>query len=200
MNCSACGKPNADGVSFCEFCGARLRSGSASNSEPQVARTRPAQPPPPSAAEVAQMGKSILSSLIAWREICRRWDDRATCGLLSCPGFLRRTSALSQVCSASWALSGAQSCQPFRCRCSQVVGAVYFILLAAIAAGVLFYFSRKAATAQKLLIGGFQVMIGSLFGPGVHRGAALRADDSIRSWNGASGCLGWASALSRLAG
>jgi hypothetical protein len=48
---------------------------------------------------------------------------------------------------------------------AKVVGSVYFILLAGIASGVLFYFSRKALFAQKLLITGFQVMIGSLFGP-----------------------------------
>jgi hypothetical protein len=48
---------------------------------------------------------------------------------------------------------------------AKFVGAVYFILLAAIAAGVLFYFSRKATVSQKLLMGGFLVMIGSLCGP-----------------------------------
>jgi TonB family protein len=34
MNCSACGKLNADGVLFCVFCGTKMESGSASNSEP----------------------------------------------------------------------------------------------------------------------------------------------------------------------
>jgi hypothetical protein len=48
---------------------------------------------------------------------------------------------------------------------AKVVGSVYFILLAGIASGVLFYFARKALPAQKLLISGFHVMIGSLFGP-----------------------------------
>jgi hypothetical protein len=50
---------------------------------------------------------------------------------------------------------------------AKIVGAVYLILLAAIAAGVLFYFSRKAAAPQKLLMVGFLVMIGSLCGPGI---------------------------------
>ena len=44
MNCSSCGKPNSDGVSFCEFCGANLRFGSTSNTEHVVARIAPAQP------------------------------------------------------------------------------------------------------------------------------------------------------------
>jgi hypothetical protein len=48
---------------------------------------------------------------------------------------------------------------------AKFVGAVYFILLAAIAAGILFYFSRKSAAPQKLLMGGFLIMIGSLCGP-----------------------------------
>jgi hypothetical protein len=46
MNCSACGKPNSDGVSFCEFCGAPLRPGSTPNGEPTAARTAFVQPPP----------------------------------------------------------------------------------------------------------------------------------------------------------
>jgi len=50
---------------------------------------------------------------------------------------------------------------------AKFVGAVYLILLAAVAAGVLFYFSRRAAAPQKLLMGGFLVMIGSLCGPGI---------------------------------
>jgi hypothetical protein len=45
-------------------------------------------------------------------------------------------------------------------------GVVYFVLLLAIASAVLFYFSKKAATPQRLLISGFQVAIGSLIGPG----------------------------------
>jgi hypothetical protein len=49
---------------------------------------------------------------------------------------------------------------------AKLIGAVYLILGAPVAAGVLFYFSRTATTPQKLLIGGFQVMIGSLYGPG----------------------------------
>jgi hypothetical protein len=50
---------------------------------------------------------------------------------------------------------------------AKFVGAVYLILLAAVGAGVLFYFSRKSATPQELLMGGFLVMIGSLCGPGI---------------------------------
>jgi hypothetical protein len=160
MNCVACGKANADSVTFCEFCGARLRSGGASTSEPQVVRT----PPPPSAAEVAQMGKSILSSLTLGEKFVCAGAIAATVGFFlpwfSSPDLGELGSLLGQIGAGGLnkvSLSGLDA--------AKLIGAVYFILLAAIASGVLFYFSRKAASAQKLLIGGFQVMIGSLFGP-----------------------------------
>ena len=166
MICPACNKPNAAEVSFCEYCGTDLRPKPIANSETVIPRTVPAHATPPSAAEVAQMGKSLLNSMtLGEKFVCAGaiaaavgfflpWisspDPGALSGLLGQMG----ASALNHV-----SLSGVDM--------AKVVGAVYFILLAAIASGVLFYFSRKAAPAQKLLIGGFQVMIGSLFGPGV---------------------------------
>ena len=169
MNCSACGKPNVDGVSFCEFCGANIRSGSTS-SAPQVAR--PAQPAPPSAAEVAQMGKSFLNSLSPGEKfigagvvagvlgfflpyISVSVPDKAgeVVGLLL--GFLGQTAG-TDATHASISLFDI----------TKLLGVVYFVLLLAIGSGVLFYFSKKAATPQKLLISGFQIVIGSLYGPG----------------------------------
>ena len=162
MICPACGKPNADGVSFCEFCGANIRSGSTS-SAPQVAR--PAQPAPPSAAEVAQMGKSFLNSMSLGEKFVGAGTIAAVLGFflpwVSSPDLGALSGLLGQMGTSELnhiSLSGVDV--------AKFVGAVYFILLAAIAAGVLFYFSRKAATPQKLLMGGFQVMLGSLFGPG----------------------------------
>lgn len=166
MNCSACGKANSDGVSFCEFCGADLRHGSTPNGDPVIARTAPAQPAPPSAAEVAQMGKSLLGSLSLGEKFIGGGVIAAVLGFfmpwISSPDLGALSGLLGQMGASALnhvSLSGVDL--------AKVVGAVYFILLAAIASGVLFYFSRKAAPAQKLLIGGFQVMIGSLFGPGV---------------------------------
>jgi hypothetical protein len=49
---------------------------------------------------------------------------------------------------------------------TKYVGSVYFVLLAAVASAVLLYFFRKVAGPGKLLIAGFLVLIGSLFGPG----------------------------------
>jgi len=166
MICPACGQPNSAGVTFCEFCGTDLRPKLMPDGEPVVARPAPAQPTPPSVAQVAQMGKSLLSALTLGEKFVGAgaiaavlgfflpWISSPDLGELSGLFGQLGTSALNHV-----SLSGVDL--------AKVVGAVYFILLAAIASGVLFYFSRKAVSAQKLLIGGFQVMIGSLFGPGV---------------------------------
>lgn len=169
MNCSACGKPNVDGVSFCEFCGARLLSGSSSNNEPQAARPVPA---PPSAADVAQLGKSFLNSLSTGEKFIGAGVIAAVLGFflpfisVSVPdkagevvglllGFLGQ-SAGADATHASISLFDI----------TKLLGVVYFVLLLAIGSGVLFYFSKKAATPQKLLISGFQIVIGSLYGPG----------------------------------
>ena len=164
MHCTACGKPNADGVSFCEFCGASMRSGSTSTAEPVAARTAPTQPSPPSAAEVAQMGKSLLGSLSLGEKFVGAGTIAAVVGFfmpwISTPDLGPLAGLLGQAGAAELnhiSLSGVDL--------AKFVGAVYFILLAAIAAGVLFYFSRKATVSQKLLMGGFLVMIGSLCGP-----------------------------------
>ena len=165
MNCSSCGKPNSDGVSFCEFCGANLRSGSTSNTEHVVARIAPVQQAPPSAAEVAQMGKSLFRSLSLGEKFVGAGTIAAVVGFflpwISTPDLGPLAGLLGQAGGAELnhiTLSGVDL--------ARFVGAVYLILLAAVGAGVLFYFSRKSATPQKLLMGGFLVMIGSLCGPG----------------------------------
>jgi len=166
MNCSACGKANSDGVSFCEFCGTSLRAGSASSSEPVVARSAPAQSAVPSAADVAQMGKSLLGSLSLGEKFVGAGTIAAVLGFflpwISTPDLGPLAGLFGQMGASELnhiSLSGVDV--------AKIVGAVYLILLAPIAAGVLFYFSRKAATPQKLLMGGFLVMIGSLCGPGI---------------------------------
>ena len=49
---------------------------------------------------------------------------------------------------------------------AKIWGGVYLVLAAAIASGVLFFVSGKADYPRKLMLSGFQVMIGSLCGPG----------------------------------
>lgn len=155
MICTACSKPNSDGVAFCEFCGAAQRSNPV-----------PTQPAPPSAAEVAQMGKSFLSSLSLGEKFVSAGTIAAVLGFFlpwfSSPDLGELSGLLGQLGASGLnhvSLSGVDV--------AKFIGAVYLILLAAIASAVLFYFSRKAVPSQRLLIGGFQVMIGSLFGPGV---------------------------------
>lgn len=70
-------------------------------------------------------------------------------------GALGAGAGASAVNHVSW--SGVDA--------AKLSGAVYLILLAAIASGVLLYLSRRVAPPQRLLMGGFQVMIGSLCGP-----------------------------------
>jgi hypothetical protein len=125
----------------------------------------PAQPAPPSAAEVAQMGKSFLNALSMGEKFIGAGVIAAVLGFflpwVSSPDLGALSGLLGQIGASDLnhiSLSGVDA--------AKLVGAVYFILLAGIAAGVLLYFSRKATPAQKLLISGFQVMIGSLFGPG----------------------------------
>jgi len=172
MNCSGCGKANADGVSFCEFCGASLRSVPIASSAPRVALPVPAQPVPPSAADVAQMGKSLVSSLSLGEKCIGAGVIATVLGFflpavsVSVPekagaavGFILGLLGESSGVDATHA-----SISLFDM--TKLLGVVYFILLLAIASGALFYFSRKATTPQKLLISGFQVVIGSLYGPG----------------------------------
>jgi hypothetical protein len=49
---------------------------------------------------------------------------------------------------------------------TRFAGAVYFILLGALASAAIIYLARNAAYARKMLLNGIQVMIGSMVGPG----------------------------------
>jgi hypothetical protein len=164
MNCLACTRANADGVSFCEFCGENLQPDSIPDGGAAVPRSAPNRPP--SAAEVATMGKSILGSLSLGERFVSAGTVAAVLGFflpwISTPDLGPLAGLLGQMGAAELnhvSLSGVDL--------AKFVGAVYFVLLAGIAAGVLFYFSRRAATPQKLLMGGFLVMIGSLCGPAI---------------------------------
>ena len=163
MNCSACGNANADGVTFCEYCGANLRSQSGAASE-----AAPARPATPTAADVAQMGKQVGKSFVSSLSLGDKFVGvgavAAFLGFFlpwfSSPDLSALSPLLGQLGAAEsthLSFSGLDL--------AKFVGAVYFILLASIAAGVLLYFSRTAAAPRKLLMAGFQVMIGSLFGP-----------------------------------
>jgi hypothetical protein len=166
MNCSACGNALSEGAVFCESCGADLRSGSIPPSA-VAPRTAIAQSPAaPSATAIAEMGGVLIKNMSLGEKFIGAGVLAATLGFFlpwfsspelgSLSGLFGQlgVSAINHV-----SLSGVDA--------AKLVGAVYLILLAAFASGVLFYFSRRAIFAQRLLIGGFQVMIGSLFGPGL---------------------------------
>jgi len=172
MNCAACGKANSDGVSFCEFCGANMRFVSTSNGEPVVARTAPAQPAAPSAADVAQMGKSLLGTLSMGEKLVGAGIIAAVLGFFLPAISVEMPDKAGEVVGFLLGLIG-QSAGAEAAHASislfdvtKILGVAYFILLMAIASGILFYFSRNARSPQKLLINGFQIVIGSLYGPG----------------------------------
>jgi hypothetical protein len=111
------------------------------------------------------MGKSFLNSLSLGEKLIGAGVIAAAVGFflpwVSTPdlGDLGALlGSVAQMGSTHISLSGLDV--------AKLVGAVYFILLAALAAGILLYFSKKAAASHKLLMAGFQVLIGSLFGPG----------------------------------
>jgi hypothetical protein len=112
------------------------------------------------------MGKSFLSSLSLGEKFIGAGVIAAAFGFflpwISTPDLGALSGLFGQLGASGLnhvSLSGVDM--------AKFVGAVYLILLAAIASGVLFYFSRSAASPQKLLMSGFQVMIGSLCGPGI---------------------------------
>jgi hypothetical protein len=110
------------------------------------------------------MGKSLLGSLSLGEKFVGVGTIAAVLGFffpwISAPDLGPLAGLLGQMGAAELnhiSLSGVDV--------AKLVGAVYLILLAAIAAGVLFYFSRKVRTTHQLLMAGFLVMIGSLCGP-----------------------------------
>ncbi len=166
MNCSACGRANTDGVSFCEYCGSNMRAQSATTSGTGAPNGAPSAPAPPSAAQVEQMGKSLLSTFTLGEKFAGAGVIAAVLGFflpwVSTPDLSTLSPLLSQLGASDLthvSLNGVDL--------AKFVGAVYLVLVAAVAAGVLCYFSRTAATPHKLLMAGFLVMIGSLCGPGI---------------------------------
>lgn len=162
MICTSCGRMNTDGVLFCEYCGTELRLRTLASGDPMPASVT-GYPAPPSAAQVAQMGRSILGSLTMGEKFVGAGVVAAVLGFFlpwfSTPNLGALSGIFSQlgVTLNQVSFSGVDV--------AKFIGAVYLILLVPIAAGVLFYYSRTASTSQKLLMSGFQVMIGSLYGP-----------------------------------
>lgn len=190
MNCTACGRNNFDDVSFCEFCGTDLRPMPVPHSGPPVARPVPPRPVPiareeytpverplfgsyqpaaPSATEVAQMGKSLIGSLSLGEKLVGAGVIAAVIGFFMPFIATPEAGGLAGLIGSLGGSGREETAQAgvSLFKMTKVLGSFYFILLAAVASGVLFSASRKAAYGTRLVINGFQVMIGSLFGPGL---------------------------------
>lgn len=165
MNCSACGNALSEGTAFCEFCGVDLKPGSVPTGTPVVARTVIAQAPVvPSATVIAEMGGVLIKSLSLGEKFAAAGALAATLGF-----FLPWISApdLSSLENLSTLMGGAKmgTASYSGLDGAKIWGGFYLILAAAIASGVLFFVSGKANYSRKLMLSGFQVMIGSLYGP-----------------------------------
>jgi len=161
MVCSSCGKMNADGVSFCEYCGTNLRPATAV--APAAAFTEPVAP---TAADVAKLSKSLLNSLSLGDKFTGVGALAAMLGFflpwVSTPDLGALTPLLGELGASGLAhvsLNGVDL--------AKFIGAVYFYLLAPVAAGILCYYSMRSPAPRRLLMAGFLVLIGSICGPGV---------------------------------
>lgn len=177
MNCFACGKSNVEGISFCEFCGATLRV-SPNLEGPAAVRSAPAQSAAPGAA---QIGKSLFSAFSLGEKFAIVGTIAAIVGFFL-PWF--STPDLGAIPELMGKLAGSE---PIHISLTgldltKYLGSIYIVLLAAVAAGVLLFFFRRVGGPGKMLIAGFLVLIGSMYGPG--NVAALLAVPLIQSLAG----------------
>lgn len=175
MNCPACGKGISEGSEFCEFCGASLKASPSAGApgvavppmNPGVVSRSPVQPAgAPSAAEFAQMGGMLVRSMSLGEKLAGGGAIAAALGFFLPWASGPDLRSLGNL-SAAMLMRGIGTTTFSGLDAAKLWGAVYFILAAAIASGILSYTSRKALFSRKLTISGFQVMIGSLLGPAV---------------------------------
>jgi hypothetical protein len=161
MTCPACGKENAPGTAFCTFCGVSM-SNAAPAAAPAVPAARPVQT---SAAAAGQNAMSFLSALSLPEKIAGAGAVVALIGFflpfIAIPG-LGDLAAMSMPDPTGGMPSSSLSLMGL----TKFAGAVYFILLGALASAAIVYLARNAAYARKMLLSGIQVMIGSMVGPG----------------------------------
>jgi len=177
MFCPACGKENTATVAFCTYCGVPLQQVAAAPTAPIQA----SGPTAPSAAANAQkMATSFLAALTLPEKIIGAGAVVALIGFflpfIAIPGLgdlaamaMPDPTGGSGIPSSSLSLLGL----------TKFAGAVYFILLGALASAALVYLARAANYARKMLLSGIQVMLGSMVGPGTL--LALVFASSVRS-------------------
>lgn len=163
MLCTSCGKGNAAAVSFCEFCGVNLRAPVPAG-VPMAVVASPAPDPAAAAAVIAEAGKSLFRSLTLGEKFA---GIGAVAAMI---GFFLPFLSSPDLGELSAMLGGRLGGAPGRASLSlldigKLWGAVYFIFLAGLGSALLFWFARSAAASRKLVMNGFQIMIGSLLGP-----------------------------------
>jgi len=193
MFCAACGKNIPGDSLFCEFCGARRASAEAVppgavgytanaaapapasvTAPPQPSREQPGPHSREQLGELAQVSGKLIKSMtlgekftalgalggilgffLPWGTIPNLGDLQGLLsGMVTPTGFGRGTPSIGTT-----SVSGFDMASTW--------GGVYFVLLGAIAAGILFFVAGKAPLRRKLTISSFQVLIGSLVGPQV---------------------------------
>jgi hypothetical protein len=177
MFCPACGKENTATVAFCTYCGVPLQQQAAATAAPIQASTSTAAA---KAANAQKMATSFLAALTLPEKIIGAGAVVALIGFflpfIAIPGLgdiaamaMPDPTGGSGIPSSSLSLMGL----------GKFAGAVYFILLGALASAGLVYLARTANYARKMLLNGIQVMIGSMVGPGTL--LALIFASSVRS-------------------
>lgn len=170
MTCSACGKENIAATPFCSFCGAPMAVG-------VPAAALPVRSSGMAAASASNAGKatmSFLSSLSLAEKFAIAGPVIAFLGFFLPFVHMPDLATMGGVSAADLAAAGAAGAPVPDVHApslslfglAKYSGAVYFILLGAILSGGLFYRARGATRARRLLINGFQIMIGSMVGPG----------------------------------
>jgi zinc-ribbon domain len=162
MFCPACGKDNVATVAFCTSCGTSLSPAAAPSAVPVHA----APTGPSAAANAGKMATSFLAALTLPEKIIGAGAVVALIGFflpfIAIPGLgdlaamaMPDPTGGSGIPSSSLSLMGL----------GKFAGAVYFVLLGALASAALVYLGRAANYARKMLLSGIQVMIGSMIGP-----------------------------------
>jgi hypothetical protein len=154
MICSACGKETTEGAAFCEHCGIRMQGQPAAPAPPMAAWPAPPAPVVTPPAPVAPPGGSLVASM----SMGEKTSGAGACAAVV--GFF-----MPWISVATEGAQGATQTSASGMDLAKSVGAVYLILLIALAAGALCYFSSKAEPAKKLMYAGYLVLLGALCGP-----------------------------------
>jgi hypothetical protein len=169
MFCPACGKENPDATAFCMSCGTQLAAptGAMATATGPAVTASPAAAPSAS-ANAGAMAVSFLSALSLPEKIAGAGALVAIIGFflpfIAIPGLgdlaalamQQDPTSAASIPSSSLSLLGL----------GKFAGAVYFILIGALASAGVLWLARNAPYPRRMLLNGVQIMIGSMIGPG----------------------------------